>query len=733
MTKAKELGLRLLRFLGFRRNSKYVRDYLNTTNIRISIWMCLVIAAIEVWMIIRQTTKYYIPRTQLPIDHPKHVVPGFAGFWTYTGNFWLLLFISLSILAFAVGRLYFRNQKARFVLNFVIGALALTTSLLVIYSSQIGLFSVWDEMKDYYTNVFTILVYSLGALYSVSVLTYSFLAFFKKIESYWLSQTIIAVFGIICLAFGMMVSFSDYIGKADAQEYKQIICFLTMIVYTSALFAYRPIISFVLFGSVFFGFYQMLMSVHDRPFPEGDRVNYLSFVLMLVVVISAIHAQRYNDATKSEELEFKAKYDPLTGLRNYEYFLTVLDARRIDPAAPFEDHYFLFIDVDDFKSYNDRRNFNQGNIAIRGIGDCLAKTFGEENAAHVYADHFVAFCDKESCLTKMEQFRNEILAFDSEFPISLKFGIFCVQDRNEDVRRCFDRARYAASLTKESHECYFIEYDEQLDQGYRIKRHMVHVLDEAIEKGYIRPYYQPVVWAEDGTLCGVEALCRWIDPDPKYGFISPGVFVPFLEKTRLIHKLDRCIVETVCRDIHDALKNNQPVVPVSINFSRLDFELMDPVALLEELVAKYGVPKHYLHVEITESALSENQGLLGKSIEKLRELGYAVWLDDFGSGYSSFNVLKDFRFDVLKIDMQFLNNFATNKNAGVLIEVIVDMCNRIGMKALTEGVETQQEVDFLKKVGCGRLQGYLFGKAMPLDELRKKIADGTYTLAKKFE
>ena len=731
MNKVKESIIRFLRFLGFRRNSKYVRDYLNTTNVRMSIWMCLVIVGIEIWMIVRQTTKYYIPRTELPLTNPKHVEPGFAGFWTYTGNFWLLLFIALSILAFGLGRLYIRNQKARFILNVSIGALALTTSLLVIYSNEIGIFATWDDVKSFYTNVFTILVYSLGALYSAAVLLYSFLAYFKKVEPVFLCQIIIAVFGFICLAFGTMVSFSDFVGKEDLQEYKQIICFLTMIVYCSALLAYRPIIAIPLFGGVFFGFYQMLMSVEKRPFPEGDQVNYLTFVLMLIVVVSAIYAQRYNDATKSEELEFKAKFDTLTGLNNYDYFLTTLEQRLSAPETKREKYFLLFADVEDFKSYNDRRGFNQGNKAIRAIGDCLAKTFGQDNAAHVFADHFVVFCHEDERMERMQKVRDEFLSFDSEFKIHIKFGGYRCRKNDDEIRRCYDRARYASGLIKNDNDKFYCEFDDTLDKEYRLRRHIVHAIEEAVEQGHIVPFYQPVVWAEDGTLCGVEALCRWVDP--KYGYISPGVFVPVLESTRLIDKVDRCIVETVCRDLHDALTNGRPVLPVSINFSRLDFELMDPVALLEELVAKYDVPKNYIHVEITETALAGDPKRLHESIDKLRSLGYAIWLDDFGSGYSSFNVLKDFHFDVLKIDMQFLNNFETNKNAGVLIDVIIKMCNRLGMKTLTEGVETQQEVDFLKKVGCGRLQGYLFGKALPLDELRAKIADGTYKLSAKLE
>ena len=732
MAKVKEYLIRFVRFLGFRRNSEYVKEYLNTTNLRMTISMCLVILGIEIWMIIRQTTKYYIP-----LVAAGTLQPGFAAFWTYTGNFWLLLSIALSILAFSVCKLYFKNQKARFLLNLVLGIIALGISLMVIYSSSIGRFSNWADEKHIYTNIFTIMVYALGAVYSAGILAYTCLAYFKRLEFRFLCQFIIAVFGIICLVFGVMVSISDFLTTVNVNgqsvlQYKQIICFLTMIVYTACLLVYRPIISFAVLGAVFYGFYALLLSVDSiRPFPEGDQVNYLTFVLMLVVVVSAMYSQRLNDAIKSEELEFKAKYDALTDLHNFDYFVSTIGERMKDPYYPIENKVFLYVDIDDFKSYNDRRGFNKGNELINEIGNRFLRQFGQDNVAHVFADRFAILADAKDFESRIEQVRRDVIDYDPVASVHLKFGCYRYHRRDEDPRRAFDKARYAAGLVHGNDERLYVEYDDELDKASHLTRRIIHSIDQAIEDGSIHPYYQPVVWSKDGTLCGVEALCRWVDS--RYGFISPDQFVPVLENAREIHKLDTCIVESVCRDIRHGLDNNLPVVPVSINFSRLDFELMDPVELLEKLVNKYRVPKNFLHVEITESALSENPDTLRKGIARLRELGYALWLDDFGSGYSSFNVLKDFHFDVLKIDMQFLSNFAENKTAGILIDTIVKMCERIGTRTLTEGVETKEEEDFLKSIGCERLQGYRYGKAMPLNELRDKIEKGELIVSDKID
>ncbi len=255
----------------------------------------------------------------------------------------------------------------------------------------------------------------------------------------------------------------------------------------------------------------------------------------------------------------------------------------------------------------------------------------------------------------------------------------------------------------------------------------MNYLDIAVREGYIKAYYQPVMSAADGSLCGCEALARWIDPET--GFLSPGQFIPVLEESRQIHKLDRCVYENVFRRMRESLDAGLPVLPTSLNFSRLDFELMDAVSELEKLISKYNIPKEYIHVEITESALTENEEGLHRAVNALHEKGYAIWLDDFGSGYSSMNVLKDFRFDVLKIDMVFLKGFHGNKNARLIIQSIINLSRALDMETLTEGVETEEAVEFLKEAGCDRLQGYYYGKPQTYEEILEKIQNGTYKLS----
>ncbi len=250
-----------------------------------------------------------------------------------------------------------------------------------------------------------------------------------------------------------------------------------------------------------------------------------------------------------------------------------------------------------------------------------------------------------------------------------------------------------------------------------IREYVTTHIDEAIANEWIKVYYQPVVRSLTGQLCSAESLARWIDDE--VGFISPDKFVGALEEKRLIHKLDCFIVDRVCHDIHDRLSNGLPTVPISINMSRLDFIMCDMLKVLEDAVEKYNIPRDYLHVEITESMIVQDENLMTDIITKFRTRGYEIWMDDFGSGYSSLTLLKDYEFDLLKMDMRFLSSM--NDKAKTLVRYTTGMAKSIGIKTLCEGVETIEQVEFLKSIGCGKLQGYYYSKPLPLEEMLETI------------
>lgn len=240
-------------------------------------------------------------------------------------------------------------------------------------------------------------------------------------------------------------------------------------------------------------------------------------------------------------------------------------------------------------------------------------------------------------------------------------------------------------------------------------------IDEALEKGWIRLYYQPVVRALSRTLAGYEALARW--QDPVRGLISPAAFIPALEEIHAIHKLDLYMVDQIC-SLYGPRKNlGFPTVPISFNLSRLDFFDCDIHAEISRRVDRAGVPHGNLAIEITESVFVQDMSVIAPILDQFRQDGYSLWMDDFGSGYSSLNVLKDYAFDTIKLDMEFLRRFSDR--AKVIVESVIRMAKDLNIQTLAEGVETEAQAEFLRSIGCSLLQGFLFSK--PFEMTREKV------------
>ena len=240
-------------------------------------------------------------------------------------------------------------------------------------------------------------------------------------------------------------------------------------------------------------------------------------------------------------------------------------------------------------------------------------------------------------------------------------------------------------------------------------------IDEALEKGWIRLYYQPVVRALSRTLAGYEALARW--QDPVRGLISPAAFIPALEEIHAIHKLDLYMVDQICSLYGPRNDLGFPTVPISFNLSRLDFFDCDIHAEISRRVDRAGIPHGNLAIEITESVFVQDMSVIAPILDQFRQDGYSLWMDDFGSGYSSLNVLKDYAFDTIKLDMGFLRRFSDR--ARVIVESVIRMAKDLNIQTLAEGVETEAQAEFLRNIGCSLFQGFLFSK--PFEMTREKV------------
>ena len=517
-----------------------------------------------------------------------------------------------------------------------------------------------------------------------------------------------------------------------------------MVLYVGCLLIYRPYISILILGASFYLFHRVLLTFQSGlsfapqevvisgvtySMTSGDTVNYITFFVSLTTICFAIYHGRLNEARKSKDLEKTARTDALTGMYNYSHFSELAKARLQNNVGHTNDTVFLFLDIHNFKAFNDQRGFEEGDRFLSTIGRSISDIFRGSLCARQADDHFVVLTISDGIEEKLHRLNRLVHDYDAEILLGINCGAYRVYNPNEDPRMAIDRARYASHLIKNRFETIYSEYDNAMSEEYHKRSYVVNNIDNAVENGWIVPFYQPVVWSDSKELCGCEALARW--KDPVYGQLFPNEFIPVLEEYRLIHKLDKAIFEAVCKDIRGALDAGKPVVPVSLNFSRLDFELMDAIQELENMVVKYNIPREMIHVEVTESALTDNLSNLNAAINRIKEMGYSLWLDDIGSGYSSLNVLKDYQFDVVKIDMRFLSNLDTSEKAKTLVECIVQMADRINMLTLTEGVETAAQADFLHSIGCTRLQGYLFGRPVPKDEFYNRIENGGLIVAGK--
>ena len=723
--------MKVLSFLknlfGFKKNSKYVKTYLNDANIKSSIYMSFIVICLEIYMIFRQTRKYIKPYWN---TYDKLVYTSRIQFmFGMTGLYWLFIMCALAMFMFGLFYVAKKRGQKSFITNLILGSLCILWIFVLIPEIHLPTFETGTDIN----KITTILVYASMPVFGASIVGNSFYRRYKHADNYILSIITITCFALVCLLFGIKVGYSDFAnpfikadGSINIQKIKMITCFLTMIIFVACLLIWKPYISMIILTGVFVMFDFFLVSYESREFLEADRINYYTFLVALLMITLSIYQQRITEALKDEKLIHDANYDLLTEIHNGHHFTRKIGKNLAANPAYLDDKMYLFINIANFKAINNQKGFDGGDKFLVRFAKDVVASFPREETARLADDHFVVLTNVDGFLDRIDVLNRLVQASSDGLFVLLKVG-GCKAVKDEIPQRAIDKARYACRKIRNNYGVMYNEYDEELDHIFNMRQYIVNHLDEAIEKEYIKPFYQPVVWSTDKTMCGAEALARWIDP--VYGLLSPKDFIPILEETRLIQKLDIHMLNYVCREMRRAIDEEKVVVPVSINFSRIDFDMVNVVEQLDKAVKKYKIDKNYIHVEITESALSENPEQLNEIIKSIKDSGYAIWLDDFGSGYSSLNALKDFKFDVIKIDMKFLANFERDERTKDILDCIINLATRLGMHTLTEGVEIQDEADFLNNIGCGRLQGYLFGKPFKVEDLEERIKNGDLVIS----
>ena len=418
--------------------------------------------------------------------------------------------------------------------------------------------------------------------------------------------------------------------------------------------------------------------------------------------------------------DYLATYDELTGIYNKQAFYAKTKEMLLD--NPDKNFDLLRINIERFKVLNDLFGESTGDKLLRYIGKFLK----EINlplcvSGRLYADNFVVCY--EAGKGDSRRMINTLQMVADSFAINnrtiLSFGLYRIDDKTLPVSVMCDRANMALWKAKGNFKNPYCEYDEKMRQQVLKEQKIINAMERAIQNKEFTLYLQPKYDIEKGTIIGAEALVRWISLEN--GFISPGDFIPVFENNGFVYEVDKFIWEESCRYLRKWLDEGREVHPISVNVSRIDLYTPKLVQHLVNLREKYQLPSQYLELEITESAYTEDPEQIITITRQLREAGFVILMDDFGTGYSSLNMLKDIQIDVLKLDMGFLKSSDYSAKGGNILTAILKMAESLKMQTIAEGVETKEQVEFLKSIGCRYVQGFYYSKPLPVGEFEKLI------------
>ena len=425
------------------------------------------------------------------------------------------------------------------------------------------------------------------------------------------------------------------------------------------------------------------------------------------------------DMAVYEQLQKDQYYsDRITGLPNLNYLKQFGDdmiqrlwSENVTPAI-------IYFDLRSMVSYNREYGYARGDELLKLTAAVVRDAYPDAMVARGEGDHFIVISRFDDTIEKKARKIDETVRKKA---FGRSSGIQCAAVRMQPELTMMEGVQRARGTLKMIGNdlnviCRFYSYEE--DTEFQTDRYIVHHFEEAMNNGWIRVFYQPIVTTVTKEVSAMEALARWADP--KRGLISPGVFIPVLSRFHLLHKLDLYMVEQICREFRIREETGLSGIPVSINFSAQDFDYIDAADMLEKTLKRYGISRDSIIVEITEQDLAQASDLFIEQLSRIHESGYRLWLDDFGSGYSSLNTFSQYHIDRIKFDMDLVKHLDDNNGTNrIIMKSITDMCRQLGIHTLAEGIETEEQYRFLEGIGCGMVQGFFFFRPQPVDEISR--------------
>jgi len=442
-------------------------------------------------------------------------------------------------------------------------------------------------------------------------------------------------------------------------------------------------------------------------------------VLLIMWIISILQAiARADDYRRLLKVAY---FDSLTKMINRTRF--ELEAKKLLKRRKQRNYAFIVVDIVRFKVFNDFYGEASSRDLLIQLGNVLKKeTKRYELVAKDRDDIFLLLwiCDTPELLR--ERIRNmdsNLQTIFSEKSVKFRYGIYRVQDYKQEIVRMVNFANIASERVANESNGIMASFDEKQWEEMRREKELENAMEEALKKREFVAYLQPKYLADGSKVGGAEALVRW--KSSKFGFISPGQFIPLFEKNGFIMKLDNYMLDAVCRAQRKWLDEGRELITISVNISRVHLLVPELVDDIITTVDCYQLPHNCIELELTESAFFDNKEVLINTIHRLQAAGFEVSMDDFGSGYSSLNSLKDLPLDVIKLDCEFFRDSVDMARGETIVRDTIEMARDLNMRIVAEGIEKKEQVVFLNKAGCDLIQGFIFAKPMPIDDFEKMV------------
>ena len=413
----------------------------------------------------------------------------------------------------------------------------------------------------------------------------------------------------------------------------------------------------------------------------------------------------------------QVQFDKLTGVYNKEFFYR--KASELIAENPDKQYSIVCTNIENFKLYNDIFGVKKGNELLINIANSIKKFSPSMLYIGRYeADRFLCIQEREQEKIDREKFFCSQIG-PIEKSVVMKWGIYEITDTTITIEQICDRALLAVDSIKGQYNVNFAIYDDVMRERMIREKEITDVMVKAIKENQFIVYLQPKYSLSTDSMAGAEALVRWIHPE--WGFMSPAEFIPLFEKNGFITQLDLYVWERTLCYLKEFKEKGYPLLPISVNVSRADIYQTDIVKELLRLTEKYDIEPKYLHLEITETAYAEDPGKIIQTVEILKNYGFILEMDDFGSGYSSLNMLNEMKLDILKLDTKFIQSEMTKPISRSILRFIINLAHWMGLSVVAEGVETAEQVQRLRAIACDYVQGFFFSRPIPKENYEELL------------